>query len=521
MNTEEIDGQQLGEAGLDQLTEVVFEACKQEKRRRTLVNAQALLPLRAKFHVLKDRHAEIVWQLRRSDVALKLQVPWIRGCNALIVIALFLAGLFLCHATLVQLGLANEAWWVSIGAALVACLSTEKLIDAYHCDGLVKVLSAVAFACSLAGLVILAIIRGHQFAAYLRQMLDPDPASQLAAGENFYTSTIMLLQLFTAMLSLATELTAGLALHELFAASSLAFAGKTLSEELLKVRSDMIEIVGQIQAIQNEPEAFEATFKRDFAVALVRRTKRADLLRWLGLPVVTALVMAGGSAYARSHNAVVVLSDLTISVAEKGYDGRSESDNNWLAITDLIKVLPEHTTVTVVGISDQSFARPYVLLRGDIPVRNETLPLVNPTQIAKQRILRQIQDQRQQFTPRFKDTDLFGAIKYAGEILRDAPPGSTKSLVILSDMRNSTEPVNLEAQRRIQVGKTLADLARLKMLIPLQGVQVFVIGADANGKSTTYWDSLRDFWTEYFQRTGANLHTFAATREVPHVGPSQ
>ena len=47
----------------------------------------------------------------------------------------------------------------------------------------------------------------------------------------------------------------------------------------------------------------------------------------------------------------------------------------------------------------------------------------------------------------------------------------------------------------------VTDHARL--IAKLNGVDVYVVGVDAATKSLAYWQSLRDFWTEYFKRAGA------------------
>ncbi len=36
-----------------------------------------------------------------------------------------------------------------------------------------------------------------------------------------------------------------------------------------------------------------------------------------------------------------------------------------------------------------------------------------------------------------------------------------------------------------------------------------------------YWQTLRDFWTAYFQKTGANLRAYSILREQPNLGSSE
>ena len=53
----------------------------------------------------------------------------------------------------------------------------------------------------------------------------------------------------------------------------------------------------------------------------------------------------------------------------------------------------------------------------------------------------------------------------------------------------------------------------------LHGVEVYALGVDGAGKDMRYWQTLRDFWTEYFKRTGAILKTYSVLRDPPDLGP--
>jgi len=51
----------------------------------------------------------------------------------------------------------------------------------------------------------------------------------------------------------------------------------------------------------------------------------------------------------------------------------------------------------------------------------------------------------------------------------------------------------------------------------LHGVEVQVLGADNPGKPMPYWTALRDFWTVYFKRTGADLKSYSVLRDPPDL----
>jgi len=45
----------------------------------------------------------------------------------------------------------------------------------------------------------------------------------------------------------------------------------------------------------------------------------------------------------------------------------------------------------------------------------------------------------------------------------------------------------------------------------LKGIEVYALGVDGAEKSTSYWQSLKAFWSEYFAKAGATLGTYFQT----------
>jgi hypothetical protein len=46
----------------------------------------------------------------------------------------------------------------------------------------------------------------------------------------------------------------------------------------------------------------------------------------------------------------------------------------------------------------------------------------------------------------------------------------------------------------------------------LRDVDVYVLGVDGAGKSASYWQGLRQFWTTYFLSAGAAVRSFSVLR---------
>ena len=88
-------------------------------------------------------------------------------------------------------------------------------------------------------------------------------------------------------------------------------------------------------------------------------------------------------------------------------------------------------------------------------------------------------------------------------------------LVIFSDMRHHTKSLDLETPAAIPVRFALSKVETSHLVVDLKGVDVDVLGVDGAGKQFAYWDTLRNFWSEYFKKTGANLREYSMLRDVP------
>lgn len=64
----------------------------------------------------------------------------------------------------------------------------------------------------------------------------------------------------------------------------------------------------------------------------------------------------------------------------------------------------------------------------------------------------------------------------------------------------------------------MAKAEKQRLLPDLHAVEVYVLGVDEAGKGMAYWQTLRDFWTAYFKRTGATLKSYSALRNRPDLG---
>jgi hypothetical protein len=176
--------------------------------------------------------------------------------------------------------------------------------------------------------------------------------------------------------------------------------------------------------------------------------------------------------------------------------------------------------VTVSAISDQSFARPLVVLAGEIPISPGKLREYDEILAARNRLAATLRRLGSSIKPEYQTTDLLGFLVAEGMAFRDTPR-MRHILVIHSDMRQSAPPLDIEHARVVSVTTALGTVEREHLFAELSGVEVFVYGVHAVGKDVPYWQSLREFWAAYFERCHATLRAFSMTRVTPDFTASR
>ncbi len=207
--------------------------------------------------------------------------------------------------------------------------------------------------------------------------------------------------------------------------------------------------------------------------------------------------------------------DLTASVSGvSGFDQKTELQRDVAAVGQLLAFIPAGSRVTVVGITDRSFAQPYVLLSAHLD-GNEGY-FHERIASARKQLVAAWQKRSQGFVANFPQTDLLGGLVMAAQVF-EPRDGHRNVLVILSDMRHETRSLNLAKMRVVPVEPTLDAIARAGLVADLKGVEVYALGVDGAGKNVAYWNSLRDFWLAFFKKAGANVRAYSMLRELPQL----
>jgi len=521
----------LGQEALGELQERAGQLVSWERVRCELENQPDIISLKARLGCKNERREELKEILRLAPPDGLSSLRRRRLFYWAITLVLIASSIFFAHIAILPFGLGRDAWVFCLGIGLIAAFWTDQTLARTQSERLIRGLCFVALATSLAGLLIMALLRGNILALYLdvastgSAIGDPQNAGRVST---FYTHAIPLLQLFMALLAIGMELGSGMAVFEArkFDLTSHERVAQA-RHELKEVEDEMAAMLRHLTHLENGPAMNEASFYRNFYLGLFQRAKQNSLLMivlffalFVGLATVSnahAQMLQQNilPTHTSSHRLRVVIElDRTLSEAAKGYDGESEYEKDVKGICTAIAHAPAGSRITVLGITDQSFSRPDILFDAKIPINKGPLLFQNRIAIAKAHLVSQFKSVSKVNKPRFPRTDIFGALVLASDLLRETS-GGRKVLIIFSDMRNSSSGIDLEQPPIVPAREELKHVEQQVLVAPLSGVNVYVLGVDAEGKSVAYWQSLRNFWVEYFRKTGAVLGAYSALRNIP------
>ena len=142
---------------------------------------------------------------------------------------------------------------------------------------------------------------------------------------------------------------------------------------------------------------------------------RSALSKSLIIPLAFAALAVPVSRAQANENLVVAI-DLTASVAATGPDGKSEFQKNIDAVTGVLAQVPAASRVTVIGITDHSFAQPYILMSA----RTGADPGYFGERLsgARGQLVRTWRQRSARLDPHFRRTDILGALQFGQSDLR-------------------------------------------------------------------------------------------------------
>jgi hypothetical protein len=510
-------GRQLGADGVNSVVAKVEQYCAYAEQRTALKNHPSILGLRAELSLLSDEERELQDRLSHAPPTGDLRHKRRKAIYAwTITVLLTGAGFFFALLSFEPFRLGWKSYVYCLGIAVVVPFLVDKLLDDNRLDKVVKALTAVAATAGITSLMVLAVIRGDLLAQQIQA-----PSAVVIDGDQpvpdtpntFYGSTLGLLRIATVLLSLAMELGAGLALREawkMLPQDSVDW--EKLRDERRQVHQRMVALATEVTRLEDEAALFAAQFWRDFYGSMLTHTVRSAMTKLLVL-VAGVVLIPHALAATNPHLNLVVAVDLTKSVAVKGPDGTTEFQKNVDGVAHVLAEVPSGARVSVIGITDRSFAQPYILLSASVP--DDPGYFGERLSAARTALVRAWKLRSVRLQSSFSSTDIVGALMLASQIFnQQSSHGDQRTLVLFSDMRNHTHELDMESPSAVSALGSPAKAANAAT-VDLHAVQVYALGVDGAGKPTAYWQEIEVFWTTYFQKSGASLNGFSALRELP------
>lgn len=511
-------GEQLGVEGVANVVNKVEAYCAYEETRIALTNQPKIVALRAEASLLLEEKRDLTSRLKLAPPpgdlrSRRRRIVYYICVATFLTVAAFVFSLY----SLEPFRFGLKGYLYSLGIAVVTPFLVDQIIERLDAQILIKSLATVACAASLAGLMLLAVIRGDLLAESMKDsnpviVIDDAPTQAQPSQSNFYEKTTPLLQLLMILLAFAMELGAGLALHEAWR-----LIGSCSTEDrdqlrncLTEIHKRMVALTVEMTTLQNEPRVVSARFWRNFYRAMLTHTIRSAITKFL---ITMAVIFVGvrGDAAAQNHTTIVIAVDLTRSVAVRNPDGKSEFQKNIDAVTKQLSQVSADSQVTVIGITDHSFTQPDILISATIPA--DAGYFGERLKAALTQLVRVWKRRSAKLEARYGSTDTFGGLLLAEQIFSQHRPTGDQVLVVFSDMRHSTNDLNLERYTVVPKFSVVNSRGRLPVA-NLREVQVFILGADGAGQSTAFWRDLQEFWTEYFKASHAVLRSYTPLRDV-------
>jgi len=491
---------------------------QQDVRKNTVERSQAdatekIGKLNIQGSLLTEERKELVGGFERLSLGRPIEPHKqnkTMGIIFLIVFFGFLASeFFLLQWTLRPWGLGVESFIISFGLMLAGVVAIEEYLRALHSrdQTIYKkwTLWIVFFSviCFIVSWILLSNARAELIASSTPvQGLE----AQIETAENFYSKTSFM-YVAIGLASLAIAFMGGITLHE--GISRLLVSSPVVStfRKIKLTESSIAQTATRIKEFEVLPQKVAAEFDRGVLDGPISREN--PMLSPVAMIIISIVLLFIIVAFARGeervNQSVIVLFDLSGSAREKDYLSQTEFQKNVLCVEEIIKQVEPGTHLRVVGITDKSFDKPYIILDSTLSKEKGYFS----EKLAKEKLAILNKWNQVKLEPNTKSTDIFGALILSSILFGEE--SCDKKLIILSDLRNSTN-INMEAM--LQVKPSLMQEVENKALIAdLRDVEVWALGVSTTRKTYQYWNSLKIFWKNYFEISKAFLISFSVERK--------
>jgi hypothetical protein len=323
-------------------------------------------------------------------------------------------------------------------------------------------------------------------------------------------------------LGIAAEAAAGIAFHEYWKHRTVVWTVEPYFKERDAVLQAVVENLEAQEQVKQYPQmlhaqitanslrleqarAEESAAREQHRQELERSAPRRLAVRIVVGTLVALALLFGMAWLALAQEApmgvTVVVLDLSTSVTD-------DFAKNLQAVDGVIERLPPATRLVLFGITEASFGSP--------PLFVETSPRIagrfgEYLGTWRAKALQRWRTLARDLRPSATGSDVLGALARAATEFEELPKAE-RSLVILSDMRQVGRGLNL-AKGQV-ASRSLKELEARRLIAPLAGVRVWMLGVHTSGLDIVEWQGLKKFWTEYFRQAGADVRLFSPSRRL-------
>ena len=334
------------------------------------------------------------------------------------------------------------------------------------------------------------------------------------------------------LLAIAGEIGAGLAFHEYYRHMTVVWtvwpyyrergrlsdesADNVARQEEVKRRPEILHAqltaagleqeAAQIEKAAAEARAAQVKADADARAATEAEAKANSLGRLVkivlvaGGVLVLSLLAVATAVLAEERHVTVVILDLSTSMASE------EFARNVQAVEGIIERLAADTRFVVLGVTEASFSAPPLFVQTS---PKNTGRFGEYLSVWRGKAIREWRLVAEHLQPSAKGSDILGALARSSTEFAELPQAS-KTLILLSDMRQVGQGVNLEKRP----APLVSALEQPGLMTRLPGVQVWMLGVHADGIDVGHWRELQAFWCGYFQKAGAEVKAFSLNQRV-------
>lgn len=374
------------------------------------------------------------------------------------------------------------------------------------------------------------------FGADIRQLLSQINAGVSAsesldqtvkAADTFYGATSLSVVLLMTTLNLAIICIGGVAYHDVKNRLLMTLSLRKMHDDIRKTEDDLQSLCNEQADIDSQTNSFDARFDQGLLKAQAEAEKAAQMkasqesdvqekaqqkgtpslvnkrfdsliaLSPIILIAIAVLVFLLSKGIAKGET--IIPFDMSISTESTDYSNQqTEFQKNGIGIGTFIQNnLMPGDTLKVVGITESSFTKPYILLEGRVSFNKGSFGEV----VARDK-LRLLQTwQKLNLKPSAMMSDILGSLNFASNLFQSQD--QQKKLIIFSDMRHYTRELDLESPKVINIEAAMKQVVKNGLVAPLAGVKIWCVGVHSVGRTPEYWKSLKAFWTEYFRQSRA------------------